>query len=325
MKHVALIAALTASPAAAGVEEAVNDYILPSLATFTESAQSLDDVARANCAADALKGPYNAAFDAWMAISDVRIGPSENGALSIAFWPDTRGFTQSTLSRFIEDQNSAVEDPAAFREVSIAARGFFALERMLYDSEFNDYDEGDYSCALTRALTRDLADQAVALEADWREFAPTLLNPGAEGNATYLDQTEAQRAIYTQVLSSLEFTADSRLGRPLGEPDRPRPTRAEAWRSDRSLTQSVLATEAAVALAKALADWELPETQAALEAMREQAGEIGDPSFQDIDDLMKRLKVELLQQRIEAVEAAIQAEVGTRYGITPGFNSSDGD
>lgn len=91
-----------------------------------------------------------------------------------------------------------------------------------------------------------MVDQATALQARWTDFAPLLLDPGSAGNTTYLDEAEAQRAIYTQILSALEFTKDTRLGRPLGEVARARPTRAEAWRSGRSLTQSVLATEAAV-------------------------------------------------------------------------------
>lgn len=325
MRHIALVAALFASPAVAGVDEAVNDYILPHLAAFEDAAQALDRAAQADCTAGALEESYNAAFDAWMAVADVRIGPSEHGALSLSFWPDTRGFTEKTLSRMVAEQDPVAEDQAAFDEISIAARGFFALERMLYDPAFNAYAKDDYSCDLTRALARDIADQAAALDAAWAEFAPTLLNPGADGNTTYLDESEAQRAIYTQILSSLEFTKDSRLGRPLGDVDRPRPTRAEAWRSGRSLTQTVLATEAAVGLAQALADWDLPETTEALEAVHEQAASIDDPSFQNIDDLMKRLNVEILEQKIDAVENAIEVEVGTRFGLTPGFNSSDGD
>ncbi|MAM63516.1 imelysin family protein [Maritimibacter sp. UBA3975] len=325
MKHLPLIAVLAASPAFSGVEEAANDYILPNLAKFSETARSLNELAQANCEAETLEDPFHTAFDAWMAISDIRIGPSEHAALSISFWPDKRGFTEKTLSRYIAEEDPIVADQVAFQEASIAARGFFALERMLYDPDFNDYAEGDYSCALTRALTRDLAVQAFNLQAEWADFAPTLLNPGAEGNATYLDASEAQRAIYTQLLATLEFTTATRLGRPLGEPARPRPTRAEAWRSERSLRQSLLATEAAVDLAHALANSDLPETDAALAAAREQADTITDPSFQDIEDLTKRLNLELLQQRIEAVEHAIEVEVGARFGIAPGFNSSDGD
>ncbi len=133
------------------------------------------------------------------------------------------------------------------------------------------------------------------------------------------------RAIYTQVLSALEFTADSRLGRPLGSFDKPRPARAEARRSGRSLANAVIATEAAVDLAEALADWELPATSAALDRVRDAAQKIDDPGFGDIDDPAQRFKLEVLQQKIDGVEAAIEEEIGLRLGITPGFNSQDGD
>lgn len=325
--RLALAFSLIALPAVAGVDEAVNDVILPDLATFTTTAEQLDVAAQANCSPDALKGPYNAAFDAWVAVSDVRLGPLEQGALSIAFWPDKRGFTEKTLTRLISDEDDIIDTPESFAEVSIAARGMFALERMLYDPDFNVYATGSYACDLVRALTRDLRRQAVAIEAGWRDtFADLLLSPGGQGNATYLDRSEAQRAIYTQILNALEFTADSRLGRPLGEVTRPRPTRAEAWRAGRSLDNVLIATEQAVTLARALADWEIPETEAALARVQAAARDIEDPSFQSIGgDLMKRLKLEILQQEIDGVSNAIEAEVGTRYGITPGFNASDGD
>lgn len=325
MIRLTLAAALIATSAHAGVEEAVNDYILPHMAAFAEAAQALDSAAGQDCTAEALKAPYNAAFDAWMGIADIRIGPSEMGALSIAFWPDKKGFTPKTLSRLINDRDPVAGDPAAFAEISIAARGFFALERMLYDPAFSGYGADDYACDLVRALTRDLSDQARGLDSGWEAFAPTLLAPGTGGNTTYLDESEAQRAIYTQILSGLEVTGDTRLGRPLGEITRPRPERAEAWRSGRSLRQALLSTETAYALALALADWDLPQTAAAMDAVREAAETVADPGFQDIEDLSRRLAVEILQQRIDAVENSIETEVGLRYGITPGFNSSDGD
>lgn len=325
MKRFVLALALFTSPAFSDTTEAVGNRILPGLAGFADATDALNDVAQTNCTPDALKGPYNAAFDAWMRIADVRLGPSEERALSISFWPDKRGFTQSKLTELIAEKDPIVAEPEDFAEISIAARGFFALERMLYDPEFANYGEDSYSCSLTRAIARDLATQAAALDAAWQDFAPTLLNPGADNNTTYLDESEAVRAIYTQAMSSLELTADTRLGRPLGEPARPRPTRAEAWRSGRSLTNVMLATEAAYNLAVDLADWDMPESAAAMERVRKAADEIEDPSFQNIDDLVKRLKLEILQQEIDGLENALEVEFGARLGIQPGFNSSDGD
>lgn len=322
--RLAALLVFCATTAFGDVSSAVREHILPGLQSFETSAAALNQATNDTCDFGALVAPFHTAFDQWMRISDVRIGPSESGALSIAFWPDKKGFTEKALGRLLAEQDEAALSPANFVEVSIAARGFFALERMLFDPDFRS-DDG-YGCALVRAISGDLARQAAELNRDWRQgFATTLTTAGADGNTVYLDETEATRAIYTQVLTSLENTIALRLGRPLGENAGPKPRRAEAWRSGRSLQNVLLSVQSAVDLSNALADWELPKTMAALELAYRQADHIGDPSFQDITDLQRRFAVEALAQRVEGVKQAIEVEVGGRYGITPGFNASDGD
>jgi predicted lipoprotein len=317
---------LAALPDRAGVDRALDAHILPGFARFAVAAGALGEAARADCRASTLHAPFHAAFDAWMAVGDIRLGPSETGALSVAFWPDPRGFTRRALAGLIAARDPVARDPATFATVSIAARGLFALEMLIHDPEFARYDQGDYSCTLARAITADLAAQAQALERGWREeFAPLLRNAGSPGNATFLTPAEAMRALYTQVIASLEFTAGQRLGRPLGSFERPRPRLAEAWRSGRSLRNALLASESAHALATALADTPLPRSDAALARVREAAAAITDPAFQDITDPVARLRLEILQQAVRALKSAIEAEIGSRLGLTAGFNAQDGD
>lgn len=328
MKQLAAIALATglAQPALAGVDEALDRYILPSLATLAEAADDLERAARLDCRRAAVAPAFHAAFDAWMAIADLRLGPSETGALSIAFWPDTRGFTGRTLSQLIAEKDPVAFDPDGYAEVSIAARGFFALEMLLFDPGVSGHDDGTYTCTLVHVIAADLAGQTAALETAWAEkFAATLRTAGGPGNATYLDESEALRALYTQLLSGLEFTADQRLGRPLGSFDQPRPARAEAWRSERSLRNVLLSVDAARAFAHALAERELPQTDAAAARVHDLAARIADPAFQDVTDPQARLRVEILQQAVRSLRAAIEAEVGAPMGIVPGFNSQDGD
>lgn len=326
--RLALAAAFTlaALPATAGIDRALDEHILPGLAAFSESTAALATAAEADCAAAALAAPFNAAFDAWSGIGDIRLGPTETAAHAIAFWPDARGFTGRTLHGLIAAENPVIDDPAAFAEVSVAGRGLFALEMMLYDEAFSAYAAGSYSCRLTQRLAADLAAQAAALEAAWVDgFATTLTTAGEPDNATYLGKDDAMRAVYTQVLAALEFTADSRLGAPMGSFDKPQPGQAEAWRSGRALRNVVLATDAAVAFARALADWDLPATATALGEVHEAAAKIDDPGFQDVADSSARFKVEVLQQKVEEVLAAIEQEVGLRLDVAPGFNAQDGD
>ncbi len=315
-----------AAPALADVDSTLDRHILPGFDAFAERAAVLEETAAADCRPKSVGPAYQAAFDAWMPVADLRLGPSETGALSIGFWPDPRGFTQRTLTRFIAEEDPIARDPEGYADVSIAARGFFALEMLIHDPAFAEYAPGSYTCDLVAAIATDLHNQAEALEASWEaEFAATLRSAGAAGNTTFLTEDEALRALYTQILSSLDFTAQKRLGLPLGSFDRPRPALAEARRSGRSVRNVVMAAEAAHGLATALADWPTPATDAALETVQNAAQRIEDPAFQDVTDPQARLRAEVLQQAVNSLREAIEQEIGARFGITPGFNSQDGD
>lgn len=314
------LAAQEPPPADAAVRLAVETVILPQVAGFADAAEALAQAAQAGCG-EPLREPFRAAWAAWAPIADLRLGPSEEAALSIAFWPDERGAGQRALDAMIAAEDPAGLDPAAFAEVSVAARGLVALDYLLFDAEAGD----GYACALTRTAAADLAAQAGALEAAWADHAALLVEAGATGNATYMSPDEAWRALYTQVLAGLEFTADARLGRPLGEFDRPRPTRAEAWRSGMPLRTVVLATDGAYDLAAALGGAPDEATQGAMAAVTAAAEAVGDDDFQDIADPHARLRVEILQGRVRALRDAIEAGVGAPRGIGPGFNSQDGD
>ena len=111
----------------------------------------------------------------------------------------------------------------------------------------------------------------------------------------------------------------------MGTFDKPRPERAEAALSTRSLANVVGSTDAVVALSDALADWDLPATHAALDTVHEAASKIEDAAFGDVEDFSARFKLEVLGQKVQDVEAAIEDEIGLRLGLTPGFNASDGD
>lgn len=318
---------LLAAPAWAGVPEVIEDHVRPGLSAFSEATAALSDAAGEDCTAPALRPAYQTAFDAWMGLSHLRFGPleEEGRALAIAFWPDKRGMVGSTVARLIADEDGIARSPEDFGEVSVAGRGLFALDRLLFEPELSDYAAGDYECALARAVTFDLARMAEAIETGWQDHAALMRHAGEEGNATYLSEDEAAQAFYTALLSGLEFTADQRLGRPLGSFERPRPERAEARRSGRSLRNVVLSLEALRDMARALADAPIPETEDAFAAAIGEAEALEDPVFAGVERPTERLKVEIVQQRIEAVERAVAGEIGAELGVTAGFNASDGD
>ncbi len=327
MKHaLALIACFAAVPAAADVADAVNDLILPGYAEFAGTAAALRDAAAADCAPDAVRPLWNATFDAWMNVSHLSFGPVETDgrAVIVAFWPDERGAGQRTLATLIADADPVIATEGGTARLSAAARGLFGLEYLLYDPAFAG--AGDYGCALIRALSADLAQVSGDVLDDWQGgYAETLRTAGAPGNPTYLTAREGTQILFTALMTGLDFTADERLGRPLGTFDRPRPTRAEAWRSARSARNVALSLRALSDLARALATDDTPATDAAFARALTLAEALDDPALAGVADPEGRLRVEILQQAIRAIPPAVLVEIGDVLGISAGFNSADGD
>ncbi|AUH63981.1 imelysin family protein [Paracoccus zhejiangensis] len=313
-----------AAPASADLARAVETQILPGYSALASTTQALAEATAASCDPAAIRPAYGAAFDAWMQVGHLRLGPGELAAITIAFWPDTRSATPRALNRMIADQDPLGTDPAEYVQVSAAARGFFALDTLVFDPD----PAGDpaYRCALTATVAADLAAQAKALDAGWREgFAATLTTAGEAGNSTYLAPEEAVQALYTQLLAGLEFTEDQRLARPLDSFDKPHPKRAEAWRSARSLPNIRASLKAQRALAVALADAPIPLTEAAFDAADAAASVVVDPGFQDITDAQAWFRADVLRQRVLEIRQAVEAELGAQLGVAAGFNSADGD
>lgn len=320
----ALLAVL-GSPLHADVTAAIDRHILPGYAAFADATASLDAAANADCTATSLRPAYNLAFDEWMGVAHLRLGPAEvdGRSLAIAFWPDPKNLGTKAQLAMIRARDPAVQSRSTFAEVSVAARGLMALERLFYAPE--PVGDADYVCTLIRATTADLARNASAISAEWQSgFAATLLTAGATGNTRYLTEVEARQALYTALITGFDFAADQRVGRPLGTFDKPRPERAEARASGRSLRNVTLSLTALHQFATALAS-KTPATDAAFARVFDVAAKVEDPSFADLDTAQGWLKAEILQQAIRATRDAAIMEIGPALDVGVGFNAADGD
>lgn len=305
-------------------------HILPRFDDLAQATETLMTASQSDCTAgsDTLRTAYGTAFDAWISASHLRFGPTEaeDRAFALAFWPDTKGFTPKALSQLIAAEDTAVDDPEAFAQTSIAGRGFFALERMLFDPAFSGQGNSEYRCALIRAIATDIDRNAGDMHDDWQTYAPALMQPGA--GSPYRTQDEAMQELFKALSTGLQFTAETRLGRPLGTFDRPRPNRAEARRSERSLRHVELSLIALRDLAARLSV-DHPEIAAGLDAgfarAIDSARSIDDPSLAGVASPQSRFRIEALQQQINDVRAITATELGPTLGISAGFNSLDGD
>ncbi|GMG82371.1 imelysin family protein [Paralimibaculum aggregatum] len=324
------LALLWPAAAAAGpsVDAALDGHVLPRVARLAEAGAALSAAAEARCApeGEALRAAYHAAYDAWAGVSHLRFGPMEEAdrGYALAFWPDTRGATARSLARLLGEDPALLADPAAFATVSVAARGLLALERLLYDAP----GAAPAACGVIRAVSRDIAGTAAGLADAWALHAPLMRAPGPE-NALYASEMEVLRTLFTAVATGLEFNADVRLGRPMGSFERPRPLRAEAHRSGRSLRIVRLSLAAIEELALALAVTapapDRAAIAAALDGARGAAAALDDPVFAGVATPQGRFRVEALQQRIRDARAEVTARLGPALGVSAGFNALDGD
>lgn len=322
-------ALLAASPGFADqpdIRVIVERHVLPGFQTLADDAARLSQTAAAVCAPESpgLIAAYHDAFDAWVGVSHLRFGPSEQDdrAFALAFWPDPRGSTPKALATLLRDEDAAVSDAQDFATVSVAARGFYALEFLLFDPQFTTAENARYLCDLVEAVANDIFQNASAILLGWeRGYGDLMANPG---NDTYRTSTEAAQQFFTALSTGLEFTSQARLGRPMGTFDRPRPNRAEARRSQRSLRHVMLSLAATRELAQLIAQGNEAVDQAFVAALR-RAEDLDDPVFAGVADPRGRFDVEVLQQSIEAIRDILAQDVGPSLGIAAGFNSLDGD
>lgn len=311
------------------IEAIISEHILSGFGMLATKTEALKQAAVADCSADSanLRAAWHQAFDAWISVSHLRFGPSEvnDRAFALAFWPDTRGFTPRSLRGLIDESDAIVNSVAEYGEVSIAARGFYAMEFLLFDPKISALGNATYRCALVRVITADIDANADAILAGWtNEYADELRNLGG----VYRTEDEALQELFKALTTGLQFTSDTRLGRPMGSLERPRPKRAEAWRSGRSkhnVTMSLTSLrELALLLARSAP--ELAERFATgFDKSLNKADQLDDPVFAGVATVRGRFRVEALQQSIDDIRALTASDLGPTLGVAAGFNALDGD
>lgn len=326
----ALIAALPSAVAAqdhqAAIDAALNNHVLPGVTQLAEASQALA-LAAEDCMSPALVAAYHEAFDAWVRISHLRFGPfeAENRAFALAFWPDSRGATPRALAQLIDASDPVIASDYA--SVSVAARGFYAMEFLLFDSDISTRGDAAYRCDLVQVVASDIATTAAAIEQDWTRTHADLMRM-AGTNDRYQSQTEAMRALFNALTTGLEFNADIRLGRPLGTFDRPRPNRAEARRSGRSVQNLIISMQGLAELSAALtvaAPAINADIRAGFDVAISEVERLDDSTLASVADPQGRFRIEVIQQRINELRELIVTEMGPSLGVSAGFNSLDGD
>ena len=322
---------------ASGQEEAertrgvVNDHIIHRFELLADKSADLAQAAQKDCTAgsESLRTAYADAFDTWIAVSHLRFGPTEidDRAYALAFWPDPRGYTPKALNALIRSKDPIIQRHEDFAKVSISARGFYALEFLIYDPVLSIEGEKHYRCDLIQIIAKDIQLLAESIYTDWKnEYAMSMLNPSRKGH--YRTEEEAIQELFKALSTGLQFTSDTRLGRPLGTFDRPRPRRAEAWRSGRSSHHVAISLSALRDIAIKLAPSGSPlehRLRLAFDRALSQLANLDDPIFASVAETQTRIKVEIVQQSVDAIRKIVCDELGPELGVIAGFNAMDGD
>lgn len=312
-------------------DKVLDNQVLPGFSKLAFTSSVLAEVAEQDCDANSeqLREAYSNAFDAWIQVSHLRFGPTEtdNRGFALAFWPDSRSSTPRTLMSLINEEDSVVDDPKAFKSVSIAGKGFYALEYLLHDDRIRETGSETYRCRLVQAIATDIARTAQDINSDWRDgYADQMREPRSDG--LYQNTDEVLQEFYKALTTGLQINDDMRLGRPLGTFDKPRPNRAEARRSNRSLRHLQLSLVELHQLAGMLAIGK-PEIESELDASFAAAIKkskmLDDPNFSKVATPSGRIRVEALQQSVSDVRSTVTQFLGPALGVTAGFNSLDGD
>ena len=310
---------LLASPATAETAGVVSQHIRPGYSAFATQATALAAVD--SCDPAALRPAFHATYDAWLGVAHLHLGPAEEEgrSLAILFWPDPKALGQKAQRALLTGDPAALT-PENMAQQSVAARGLAGLERLLYPAESLPADP----CPLIHATADDLARMADALNAEWGPYGDLLLTAGQPGNPRFLTETEGTQALFTQLVTGLEYVADRRIGRPLATFKKPRPELAEARASGRSARNIALSLRGLRDLAQHLSPNSL-RTLAAFDQAIQLASDLDDPTFASLTDPQAWLKLEILQQSVRATRDTALAEIGPNLGVTLGFNSQDGD
>jgi predicted lipoprotein len=310
---------LLATPAMADTAAVVNEHIRPGYVGFDDAAARLAAVD--SCDAADLRPAFHAAYDAWLAVEHLHLGPAEEEgrSLSILFWPDPKGLGAKAQTALLTGDSAALTIEAMAQQ-SVAARGLAGLERLLYPAKTLPADP----CALIEATAIDMARTATILASEWGPYGDLMITAGQPGNDRYLKPEEATQALFTQLATGLEFIADRRIGRPLASFDKPRPDLAEGRASGRSLANIALSLQALRDLAETLSP-ESIRTLAAFDHAIVLAKALNDPALDGITDPQGWLRLEILQQAVRAIRDTAIAEIGPALGVELGFNSQDGD
>ena len=319
----------------------VDEYAIPAYQKLYQSSQQLQKSSTVFCAdvsdksLTQLQDSFHKTMDTWQWIQTFRLGPAGKFMRSfrLEMWPDRSNAATKHLRKLLSEANPASLEAAQFIKASVAVQGLSAMERILFakDSTYKDYQtdaNANFRCQLLSAISLNVDGIAKDLLNAWEnEYRDIIIKPSKDNDFFETDKEVAAQFL-NELSTQLQVIIEQKFDRPIAG-DKFYLTKAESWRSQRSLRNIVLnlqSTQALyqVAFAKHISDKNLAQKQLAL----------FDTALQASKDLMMPLaeaytnKQDELQHWIKTIHAlkkSISTELPAAIDIQLGFNSLDGD
>ncbi len=297
---------------------------------FRVAASELAAASQAYCddglAQDAYLESFRRTWLAWAPLDAYQFGPIEQqgAALTVAFWPDKKDFVGRGLKLLLQQPPETLRDAAAIAEHSAAVQGLPAIERLL----LSDLE----TCPAVIGISAHLERTANSLHDAW--FLPggysDLVRSAGPENPVFLSDAEFTKILYTAIDFELTRISETRLGRPLGSFDKPRPRQAEAWRSGLSL-DIIDAQLAGIDLllnegfGNHLFSPNKSWVRGVIEDTRERVDRMGLPLDVAVSEPATRVRAEALQTKVRHLQLQFAQDVGPELGVETGFSAADGD
>jgi predicted lipoprotein len=330
------------------IERAANDYFIPAYKELLTDTSLLTSSMGKHCngggaeTAEAVSAAFAKTVSTWAKIDFARFGPMARDARleRFSFWPDVRGTGARQLRQLLTEKDPSVFEPGALQRRSAALEGLPALESLLYSGDsalLSGAPLDDFRCQLALAITRNVNAIAALASVGWggqSSFLKVMTSPGPE-NIYYPTSAEVETELLRAILTAIEQDRDLKLLPAFGNSAaEAKASRAPFFRSGLTiafLKDSVAAIAALVETSGILSL--LPESQTGLRdkyatLMAEAQSGLDDagPDFSAaIVDSEGRQSLTKTMTALAELRELFRMEIAPATGITPGFNSLDGD
>ena len=312
-----------------------DNFVLPHYAFFASSADRLASQTQEFCKSPTrgdlrlLQDSFNQGMDTFTEISHINFGriAVQDRYRRLYFWPDPDHKVERALKAYFENP----ESEAAKKNVAQMPpemQGYVTLGHLIFgksaDVILKNNDEGKARCALAVRVTRNIADMAQQIFAEWREgptaFAKIIETAGMPGNKVYQSANKATLAYLDSIAAMLAEITNKKLPLLLNAPkEKDEIKRAECWCSGRSIKNIQINLRALFEMYKGIEDfgfddvllrqgqgWLFNDIEAAFENAIKLANSIQADNNQILKDKNVHKNLEDLQSRVKKLQLNTQ-------------------